>query len=95
MRWSAKGLREFIGESGIGNRGKAKVAGVVMVRLRTSNRHADRAALLQAIPDSAFPVPGLQTLRVATAGGTREARNAGPSTASWPSSHRLTKPIGT
>ena len=36
-----------------------------------------------------------QTLRVATAGGTREARVAGPSTASWPSSHRQAKPIGT
>ena len=35
-----------------------------------------------------------QTLRVATAGGTRDARVAGPSTASWPSSHRHTKPTG-
>ena len=36
-----------------------------------------------------------QTLRVATAGGTRVARVAGPSTASWPSSHRQRKPTGT
>ena len=35
------------------------------------------------------------TLRVATAGGTREARSAGPSTASCPSSHKHTKPTGT
>lgn len=36
-----------------------------------------------------------QTLRVATAGGTRDARNAGPSTASWPSAHRHRNPTGT
>jgi hypothetical protein len=41
-----------------------------------------------------FHVAGY-TLRVATAGGTREARIAGPSTASWPSSHRQMKPTGT
>lgn len=37
----------------------------------------------------------LYTDRVAIAGGTREARRAGPSTASWPSSHRLMQPTGT
>jgi hypothetical protein len=35
------------------------------------------------------------TLRVATAGGTREARSAGPSTASWPRNQRHTNPTGT
>lgn len=41
------------------------------------------------------PLPVVQTLRVATAGGTRDARRAGPSTASWPSTHRQMNPIGT
>ena len=47
-------------------------------------------------PESRITIPGPNhTLRVATAGGTREARIAGPSTASCPSAHKQRKPTGT
>ena len=45
--------------------------------------------------DHPWPVPGrVHTDRVATTGGTCDARNAGASTASCPSSHNNTAPTG-
>ncbi len=59
-----------------------------------------RDAALRPVPSSALRAPSPKGRRenhtdlVATTGGTAAARNAGPSTASWPISHSAMAPVG-
>src|SRR5690606_30475705 len=54
--------------------------------------HGHRAILARQVDRAVLE--GAYALRVAIAGDTEAARRAGPSTASWPSSHSAIAPMG-
>jgi hypothetical protein len=97
MRGLIAGVGLAADEAAAGPDGAARAA--TMDERMASRQQADADNSFMNLSHSMKKVPGrsmtpLYTDRVATTGGTAAARSAGPSTASWPSSHNVNAPIG-